>query len=312
MNKLPRKGFTFAALAAVMAVASSTGVSDAAPTARSNVRAVNCEAVHVIGVHGLNEDPLASNRYMGPNLGGPGGFWEKISAGSSAGAYVPHGVKYKKTTDKIWDEDSLLLIASRVNEGAKLLDSMVNKIVDDMASAGCTDDQGDIVVAGYSQGAWVADRFVQQYASDARNLEAVVMFGDPAYKPCVSVIRNGDCIGTQGVPDIMRDESGKYLKTSGIVRQPPFGAWAQSAAVPRYLPVPDSHPTEETADELWRNTRSYCIQETDPSGLVTLAYDPICAWNGLGAKDKYLKVHTKGYRDKGIYDEAVTFLRSIL
>lgn len=296
---------TALALALAVTIGGTVGFSAKKPLRQ--VSTASCEITYLVGIHGLNEWARADNYNMGPTLGGKGGFYSKLGAKFANATLVGSGMPYPRLTWAEFDamKKKPLPVGIFVDKAADSLNKFVLHITEASRLAGCAPDANDIVIAGYSLGAWITDRFVQRYPTTAAKAEAIVLFGDPQYKPCVVVTRRPDCIRTVGVPDLITDPKNHILNTTGMAR-----GFVTGAEIPDYLPIPDSPATEESAEELWQHTHSYCVYETDANGYVT-AYDPVCAFN-WDLSQKRRDYHVHGYSDKGVFDEAVGFLMSIL
>lgn len=272
-----------AATVAALGTTAATPSRDAA-TVR---QAATCADLLVLGAHGMNESAAPANNNMGAFLQH---LYLRIQTKMLPGPEIlaGDGVVYPTTT--ILDLKYLLnkrknpdpkadklakRIDSQVRSAAKVLSGLVTTKL-----TACPDQ--DIVLAGYSQGAWVVDLFIQDYAKVAAKLEAVLLFGDPQYKPCLKP-KSTDCITTLNVANATGVARDKYLRNLvGL-----------GSDIPKYLPIPNPAYTDEGPTALWDRTRSYCLA-WDANN-----FDPICAWSAEPVTSlRNILLHINGYYTK--------------
>lgn len=169
-------------------------------------------------------------------------------------------------------------VASSVKNGAVELARLVNEHVTTCPpAAGDGALDSDVLLVGYSQGAWVINYFLQQYQALSSLIEGgVILFGDPEYEGAsVYAQRTG---GPSG---------------NGLAR---WADWLYSRPIDPYIPFAPA-----TRQELRDFSLSYC--------LVRLGYfDPICH---VGPEKSSLGVHLLYGEAGGPIDQAVNWVEKM-
>lgn len=159
------------AIAAVVLATSALPASAAA--ARSSAPS-SCDTTPVFfGVHGMGEGPDPTNSSLGLStlIGDLDDAQNNLS-----GAVLVEPVSYHATalTD-------LLTIKNFSNAFTKAVQGGENALQGALTSytAGCTVSQDDIVLVGYSMGAWVINKWLMQHHKEWKMIKGMLLYGDP-------------------------------------------------------------------------------------------------------------------------------------
>jgi predicted esterase len=207
---------------AVAALLASTLAITAPPTAAAAAANSYCNVPVFFGLHGMGEGPSKTVPAISPELMGFDYEQNQIS-----GAVLNDPVPYTTVTASLWD---LLPTATHVaTDVAKLLaavnngESALQTAVSDWIS-GCQLSQLKIALVGYSMGAWVINKWLNDHPGDWIFIKAVVLYGDPCWKDGADkgLVR---LAGGDGVADLIGCSSAKtypYPAPQGIFTTVPF------------------------------------------------------------------------------------------
>jgi hypothetical protein len=130
-----------------------------------------------IGAHGLNEDAnsrtlrdtWAAFHAYSERHGGFGGDKKML-------AYPKMRAKQFITSIRVDLENPQMSSLPAVNQGVEMLDTTVRGYLKQCPSG------GGVVLAGYSEGAWIVDEFLRRYYGLSAVVKAVQLYGDPLYE----------------------------------------------------------------------------------------------------------------------------------
>lgn len=237
-----------AATALTIAAASSTAAS---PSASADSAA--CPELYVIGVHGAGERATSKDLYMGPTVVK---FWYKLVQKSAGRITLGHaGVGYAAPDilSLIKETASSKEVANSVRNGSTELARLVKQHLDSCPPA--SNDEAldsDIVLVGYSQGAWVVNHFLKNNPTQATQIEGgVLLFGDPQYDSSSNYTHQNGAKTVTGI---------------GLAR---WGAWLFARPINPYMPL----GSDPASKELRGFSASYCFRNL----LLT---DPVCHAGG--------------------------------
>lgn len=201
-----------------------------------------------IGVHGVGEDPTASNNNMGPTIFKVFNdyFRPRMTAQNPAANVGGFGVNYPKISiGQLLTQKALGgLVGDNVAEGVRALHQAVSTQVRVCPGKA-------IVLAGYSEGAWVIGKFLHDNSSLVGAITAVALFGDPEFDHTASRdIINGAVNGDGAARDFAIVVGG----SRPVVVHP--------YAINPYLP-----------SQLSGRAASWCLAEQQGQKLV---HDPVC------------------------------------
>lgn len=253
---------------AAMAVAAGLCIA-AVPSSEEAVTASHaeqgvCADNLFIGVHGVSEVATPDNMWMGGTVFRFYNNYVRPAADASRTSILGTGVGSPYLGVAITELIGQAGIGADVPEDVANGVSGLKDQIDTALSAGCGDQ--DIILSGYSEGAWVINEFLSQHQDLAKNLEAIVLFGDPQFDGC-NPNKSESC--------------NRYVQRStngdGVVR-----ALAPKLAVSPYVPAPliTPDPGDDDANtELQENTVSYCSSEYRTVRRKKVEYhDPVCNW----------------------------------
>jgi hypothetical protein len=235
-------------LAAVVALVAALVGSVAGRPVKAQA-AEGCADVLFIGVHGVGEDPSSANHNMGPTIHEVfKDFESKVKAKNPDANVGGFGVNYPKI--------SLLQLLSEKALGGVVSDNVADGVAA-LKQAVTTQTHVcpgfPIVLAGYSEGAWVIDTFLHDNSDLVGAITAVTLFGDPQFDHSASGIIRGAVNGD----GIARDFSLVLSAGKNSVVVHPY-------AIDPYLP-----------SELKDRAASWCLAEPQGKKLV---HDPVCNW----------------------------------
>ncbi|MDP9224627.1 MAG: cutinase family protein [Actinomycetota bacterium] len=257
----------------VVALALALTVSPAAGLILPNsAEAASCHAIEFVGVHGVGEEPLN----MGPTVHDT--YQKFQTAAQTSGVDVTdYPVPYQKVTIFQLLKQTTKAFPN-VQEGVKLLsDHLTTQATD------CPNQREALV--GYSEGAWIISKFLQDAPSDLTgHVSAVVLYGDPEFDHTatgfVALSTDGD----------------------GVARRFGFGTTP-------YLP-----------QSLSGRAISYCLSEQQTVlGVPRTGHDPVCNSTSSNIWDLHncLKKDTSScvhfhYREGGVTQRGADFLGGLL
>jgi hypothetical protein len=213
--------------------------------------AEGCADVLFIGVHGVGEDPSSANHNMGPTIHKVfNDFESKVRAQYPDANVGGFGVKYPKI--------SLLQLLSQKALGGLVGDNVADGVAalkQEVTIQTHVCPGFPIVLAGYSEGAWVIDQFLHDNSDlvSVSAITAVALFGDPQFDHSASDIIRGAVNGD----GVARDFSLVLSAGKNSVIVHPY-------AINPYLP-----------SELKDRAASWCLAQPQDKKLV---HDPVCNW----------------------------------
>ncbi len=152
--------------ALMVPVASS---ASAATTQSSQAVTQTCGIPVVFGLHGMNEGPSPSISAVSPELQS---FDTDLNALGGGVGFDP--VPYPTVYPNAWSVITSLY--SALNNGENALQAAIMSY-----SQGCSASQDKIALVGYSMGAWVINKWIEDYPQEWNLVRAVVLYGDPCY-----------------------------------------------------------------------------------------------------------------------------------
>jgi hypothetical protein len=236
-----------------------------------------CPPIEFVGVHGVQEALKSSEQNMGPEVFDT--FSRFQQQAQAAGVDVAsYGVPYTSIT-LVQLLKQIRNSFPNVQEGVKLLSDHIQS-----QKAACPDQREALV--GYSEGAWIIDKFLHDASSDLTGrVTAVVLFGDPEFDHTatdfVRLSKDGD----------------------GIART------ISKFAISPYLP-----------QGLTGRAASYCLSERIGTVHKRTTHDPVCNFTSSKLSDIsncVLKALNAGcvhlhYIKKGVTQRGATFLGGVL
>jgi hypothetical protein len=163
-----------AALTLILIAAVSFGVVGSEAATATDVAALAaCPPIEFVGVHGVQEALNASELNMGPEVHDT--FLKFRTSAQNVGLDIAgYGVPYTSITLVELLKQSTKN-SPNVQEGVKLLTDHVRSQKDS-----CPDQR--VALVGFSEGAWIVDKFLHDASSDLTSrITAVVLYGDPQF-----------------------------------------------------------------------------------------------------------------------------------
>jgi len=130
-----------------------------------------------IGAHGLNEDE--HSRTLNDTWAAFHGYSEHHGGYGGEKEMLPYpNLSARKFINAVRSdvENPQMSSFPAINQGATMIDAAVRKYLRQCPSG------GGVVLAGYSEGAWIIDEFLRKYYGLAAVVKGVQLYGDPLYE----------------------------------------------------------------------------------------------------------------------------------